>query len=542
MHKAANPAHAERMSSLCRHILDLDRRGLLRGATAMAALAATRPALAQLAPDLALQQNPFTLGVASGDPRPDGMVLWTRLAPDPLAPMGGLPHVAQQVGWDIAEDDTFSRIVQSGTALARPELGFSVHVEVAGLAPSRPYWYRFHTRQATSPTGRTRTVPAADAMPDRFRLVSAGCQNWEHGHFTAWRHIAEEAELDAVFHYGDYIYESGARLPGSRGRVPSVRPHAGEETYALDDYRQRYAQYRGDPDLAAAHAAHPFIATFDDHEVDNNWAGASSEEDGSARHPILVPPEIFALRKAAAFQAWYEAMPVRASVMPRGDVIRAHRRLRFGRLVSLHALDTRQFRDDQPCGDVTGPPCEAVTRPDAQMLGTAQETWLLDGLAQRPARWEILAQQVMMMCRELPQDAISMDKWDAYPAARARLLAGLRERRVANAVVLSGDVHTAWAGSILGEDGVAIATEFTAPSISSEGDGSEAQNSTEEILRRNPHIAFFNNRRGYTLHEATAGRMETIFRALPYVSRPGAPREDKARFVLEHGRPLLHRA
>jgi alkaline phosphatase D len=211
----------------------------------------------------------------------------------------------------------------------------------------------------------------------------------------------------------------------------------------------------------------------------------------------------------------------------------------------MHVLDTRRFRDDQPCGDGVGRPCEAVARPDAQMLGAAQERWLLDGLAESRATWQVLAQQVPLMRRELAGGAISMDKWDAYPAARARLLAGIRERRVANAVVLAGDVHHALAGTVRLDpaepESPAVATEFVGTSISSEGDGSEQRADTPEVLRRNPHIAFANNRRGYTLHEATDGRMEVVFRAVPYVTRPGAPREDRGRFAVEAGRPEVTR-
>jgi alkaline phosphatase D len=217
--------------------------------------------------------------------------------------------------------------------------------------------------------------------------------------------------------------------------------------------------------------------------------------------------------------------------------------LRFGRLADLHILDTRQYRDDQPCGDINGPACAEVDCPDAQMLGAAQERWLLDGLAAAGGTWQVLAQQVMLMRREFANGGISMDKWDAYPAARTRLLQAIRERRVTNPVILSGDVHNAWAGEVrldpLDERSPVIAPEFVGTSITSTGDGSEVLPSTAALLARNPHIRFFNNRRGYCLHEATPARLETIFRAVSYVTRPGAPREDRGRFVIEAGRPNL---
>lgn len=524
------------MDSVARHILDLSRRGLLRGAGGLAALAALGPAARPALAQPLFRAFPFTLGVASGEPAPDGFVIWTRLAPEPLAPDGGMVRAALAVAWEVAEDERFARIAARGEAIARPELGHAVHVEVAGLAPGRPYHYRFRAGREVSATGRSRTAPARGAATDRLRFAFAGCQHYEHGHFTAWRHIAAEPDLDFVFHYGDYIYEYRGRVPGQPGWGPLVRPHMGEETIALPDYRLRYAQYRLDPDLQAAHAAHPFLPSYDDHEVDNNWAGEISEEDGGPRHPIAVPPEVFVLRKAAAFQAWYEHMPVRRSAMPRGPDITAYRRLDFGALARVHVLDTRQFRDDQPCGDGVKAPCPEVFRPGAQMLGAAQEAWLLRGMTASPARWSILAQQVPMMPRDLGGGRLSMDKWDAYPAARQRLLDGMAARRTPNPVVLSGDVHVALAASLHGRaDGPAVASEFTATSVTSAGDGAETTPAGQELLARNPHIGFFHARRGYCVSEATSQRLTTEYVALPFVTRPDAPRETAARFVVEAG-------
>jgi alkaline phosphatase D len=525
-----------RMDSTRRHILDLSRRGLLRGAAGLAALAAIQPAASRRPrANPHFGRDPFRLGVASGDPWPDSVVLWTRLAPEPLTG-GGMPPEPVEVAWEVAEDDAFRWIVARGTVLALPERAHAVHAEPAGLRPGTTYHYRFHAGAATSPTGRTRTAPAPDTAPARLRIVNAGCQNYEHGFFTAWRHVAEEAELDLVFHYGDYIYEYARREIGSRGWGQVVRSHEGAETIGLEQYRQRHAQYRLDPDLQAAHAAHPFAVSFDDHEVQNNWAGPVSYR------PHGTTPERFALRKAAAFQAWSEHMPVRRATWPRGPEITAYRSLRFGRLASLHVLDTRSFRDDQPCHDQGGLPCPEVTRPDAQMLGQAQEAWLDAALA-RAEGWQVLAQQVPLMPNVSGGGGISMDKWDAYPAARARLLGMIAERRLRDVVVLSGDVHQARAGT-LGESAAApaLATEFVGTSVSSEGDGAELPRRGEEYLAANPHLAFMHGRRGYTLHEIGAGRMDVTFRSLPFVSRPGAPREDAGRFVVESGRAEVTRA
>jgi alkaline phosphatase D len=519
------------MDSLQRHILTLSRRGALRGALGLAALAACAAPRAEV-----VAGHPFALGVASGDPGPEGVVIWTRLATAPLLPGGGMAPVPVEVQWEVAADERFATPLRAGTVTARPEQGHAVHVEVEGLAPGRPWFYRFRTLGEVSRTGRTRTAPAPDASPARLRIVNAGCQYYEHGHFTAWRHIAEEPELDLVFHYGDYIYEFSQASAGNRRWGTLVRSHEGGLCVTLEEYRQRYAQYRMDPDLQDAHAAHPFAVSFDDHEVENNWAGPFSEHDGGARFPVATPPAVFALRKAAAFRAWFEHMPLRRAALPRGPDVTAWRSLRFGRLAALHVLDTRSFRDDQPCGDRGGPPCAEVGRPDAQMLGAAQEDWLMRQL-ERPATWQVLGQQVPVMPHVSPTGTISMDKWDAYPAARARLLAGIAARR-ANAVVLAGDVHQARAG-VLAHEGRAVATEFVGTSISSEGDGAEIPRNGDAMRSANPHLAFLHARRGYTLHEFAPGRMEATFRALGHVSTPGAPRRDAGRFVVEAGRPMV---
>ncbi len=499
-----------------RHILALGRRGALRGGVALAALAALSPPA--IGEDR-LRENPFTLGVASGDPRPDSVVLWTRLT-DIAA--------AVRVAWDVAADERFERILRRGEAIAEDRDGHSVHVELGGLAPATTYFYRFRAAGFASPTGRTRTAPATGAEAS-FRFANAGCQHFEHGHFTAWRRIAE-APLDAVFHYGDYIYEYRGLRPEDGGWAARsrIRMHAGGETLTLADYRARHAQYRGDADLQAAHAAHPFIVSYDDHEVSNDWAGGAP------------PTAEFALRRTAALKAWWEAMPLPRAVLEG----HAYRRFRFGRHVAFHTLDTRAHRDAQPCGGRGR--CDAIARPDAQMLGPVQEAWLQDGLtAARDTTWQVLAQQVPMMRRHLANGALSLDKWDGYPAARARLLGGIAERRIGGAVMLSGDVHRALAATLHANPddagSAALATEFTATSVSSEGDGSDTP-ARPALLDQNPHIAHFGARRGFTLHEAGPRGFTTSFRALPYVSRPGAIDAEEARFHVEPGQPRLHRA
>jgi alkaline phosphatase D len=523
------------------HVRSLSRRGLLRGASASALLLALTPAASrQVWANPVFASYPFRLGVASGDPYPDGVVIWTRVAPDPLNG-GGVPNRAIPVTWEIAADERFTQGTQRGETLARPELGHSVHVEVARLEPGRPYWYRFRVGGEASPIGRTRTAPAADAMPTSVRFANVGCQRYEDGYFTAYQHLARE-ELDFVFHYGDYIYEYRGKNDG----VPRLREANGDEIYTIVDYRNRYALYKLEPELQAAHAAHPFLSSYDDHEVDNNWAASISEEDGSETFPIAVPPEYFILRKQMALNAWYENMPVRKAALPRGPDITAYRRLRYGTLAQIHVLDTRQFRDDQPCGDGIKPACAEVANPQAQILGPEQERWLFDGLARSDATWNVLAQQVPVMYRDFAPDGanephLALDKWDAYPAARDRLFRHVEQARIRGLTVLTGDVHQAWAGDLKADfrnpNSATLGVEFISSSMATGGNGFEINEVWQKRLARNPHIKYFNSRRGYNVHEATRDRMTVQVRAVDTVTQRGAPAVTKASFTVEAGKP-----
>ena len=482
---------------------------------------------------------PFALGIAAGDPAPDGFVIWTRLAPDPLAPHGGMPMGNVAVDWEVAADPGFRMVAAKGSALARPELAHSVHVEVGGLLPGRPYWYRFAVGSEASPHGTARTTPARGARLDRLRLGVVGCQNYEQGWFTAYRHIADEPELDFIFHYGDYIYESrgSAMIFGQGGKAqPDVRSHVGGEIYSLDDYRRRYAQYKSDPNLQAAHASCAWWVTFDDHEVQDNYAGLTDKH--------LTPPEIFALRRAAAYQAWYEHMPVRASALPNGPNIQMYRRARYGDLVDMHFLDTRQFRTDQPCGDETKPYCAGIDDPRAQMIGPAEERWLAQGL-RGGARWNGIAQQVMMMplnrrTGDERETIYNVDSWAGYDAPRERVLEMFKG--LGNVVVLTGDEHQNWAGEVRRDRGrgEAVAAEFVVTSISSGGDGSDKSAAMDAILAENPALKFYNSQRGYALCEVTPDAWETKLRVVEKVSLPGLSIATRATITVPHGRPELH--
>lgn len=520
----------------------IDRRKFLVGAGSLAILAGLQPARLWAAP--AFQSYPFALGVASGDPHPAGFLIWTRLAPEPLAENAGMPMLAVPVRWEVSEDEQFNRVVRSGEALARPELGHSVHTEVEGLRPHRPYWYRFHVAgQATSPVGRVRTAPEAGTAVERLRIGVAGCQHWEAGLYTAYRHLSEEPELDAVFHYGDYIYEgkgrAGSTIVDAAGN-PIVRQHAGDEIHTLHDYRRRYAQYKTDPDLQAAHAAAAFLSSWDDHEIDNNWAGGD-DQDGT-------PPEIFALRRHAAMQAWYENMPVRRAQFPGLGSLTMHRRLDYGQLLRVHVMDTRQYRTKQRC-DAT---MERLQRPcrspedahDEQIIGQAQERWLAQGL-DGGFRWNLLAQQVMMMPYRYPDSRpagpLNTDSWSGYPHARQRVIDLLAQRGQGSVIVATGDVHKHHVGVVPSSPddllSTPVATEFVTTSISSGGDGSDIPNTWGTVLAENPHNVLLNDRRGYQVFDIGPEQWRTDVVAIDRVSAPGGSKRVIARLVTERGRP-----
>jgi alkaline phosphatase D len=476
---------------------------------------------------------PFRLGVASGDPQPDSVVIWTRLVAEPQAPAGGMPDHPVRVDWEVAADEAFSLPVRRGSLEAQPQSAHAVHVEVGRLEPARVYWYRFHAGGEASPVGRTRTAPAPGAAVERLRFAFASCQKYEVGFYTAYEHMAEE-DLDLIVFLGDYIYERAFKATSIRGTGLAI---GRGEAVTLEDYRMRYALYKSDPLLQAAHAAFPWIVAFDDHEVENDWGGDVPQSPRSRA--------AFLARRAAAFQAYWEHMPLRRSARPRGSDMSLFRRLTFGKLATFHVLDTRQFRSPSwPCGYAIGPLCPEVLDPARTMLGARQERWLLDGLEGSRARWNVLAQQVSMTRLDVGADEpqFKLDKWDAYPAARERLFRFLAERRPSNPVVITGDLHNSWVALLkadFGDPGSAtLATEFIGTSISSGGNGAEQSEEGRIALRKNPHVLFHNDLRGYVRCEVSDERWVTDFRAVPYIKRPGAPISTRARFVLEDGDPV----
>ncbi|WP_419992360.1 alkaline phosphatase D family protein [Streptomyces boninensis] len=476
---------------------------------------------------------PFKLGVASGEPTSSGVVLWTRLAPDPLADdgRGGMPAKPVHVRWEISEDSRMRKVVRRGTATASPDLAHSVHVEVDGLRAGREYWYRFAAAGEISDIGRTRTAPAPGAVA-ALSLAFVSCQQWESGFYTGYRHMAEQ-DFDAIVHLGDFIYEYGINATGGVRGVPLSAAHA-LETVSLDQYRLRHALVGSDPDLIAARQAAPFVALIDDHDVQDNWAGDTE--------PTGATPENVLRRRAAAMRAFYENLPMRRSSLPRAYDMSLYRRLRLGSMATLYVLDQRQFRSSE---DIA-----AREDPTRTMLGARQERWLLDSLASSQATWNVLVNQVMMFQLDRLTDPglqqLNPDTWDGYAAGRKRLLDGIAERRVANPVVMSGDAHVNCAAELKADfndpDSPTIAPEFLGTSLTTGQNGSDMTPGGREWLDANPHLKFFNNQRGYLSCRATRDEWTCDYQVLDQVTKPGGKVSRRASFVVESGKADFHEA
>jgi alkaline phosphatase D len=531
LHHLRERAMGQPLDAWLRH--ELTRRAMLGSGLTLLGLSHGRLSGQTLQSRPRFTRTPFALGVASGDPSADGMVIWTRLAPSPLEPGGGMTPGPIEVQWEIARDERFANVVQRGRTTARDAWAHAVHVEIDGLDADRPYWYRFRAGDALSPAGRTRTLPRAGTDVDRLRFAFCSCQHYEQGLYTAHRHLAGE-DLDVVFFLGDYIYEG----PGTPGRV---REHLGPEIVTLEDYRRRYAQYKSDPDLQAAHAACPWIVTPDDHEVENNYAAEVSETN--------EPVDVFLARRAAAYRAYYEHMPLRRTSMPQGPWLPVYRRFSYGALASFFVLDERQYRSDQVCGDGAGPPCAAALDPARTMLGADQVQWLAEGLDRSRARWNVLPQQVMMADVDLtpgPNVRLSMDQWPGYEHERRWLLDFLHTRRPANPVVLTGDIHSSWVNDLVHRDAsdraAVVATELVGTSMSSGGDGGPLSARAQSMVAENPFVKFHHTRRGYVSCELTSKALRAAYRVVDVVTKPGAPLRTEATFVVENGRPGAQRA
>lgn len=489
------------------------------------------------APQPRFSRNPFALGVASGYPWPRGVVLWTRLITDFEQADGGLGTATIPVRWEVAADESMRRIIATGSVDATPDWAHSVHVEVKGLEPERWYWYRFMAGDAVSPVGRTRTAPAFNARPQQLRFAFASCQQYEQGFYGAYRHLVAD-EPDLVAFLGDYIYES------SWGRH-HVRAHEAGEPYTLAEYRMRYAHYKADPDLQAAHAACPWIVTWDDHEVDNDYA-ADRPEDGMARERFLV-------RRAAAYRAYYEHMPLPARMRPDGPSMGLYTQLGWGALARFYLLDDRQYRHWQVCprraggSNVVDPArCAHINDPTRSMLGQRQEAWLGRAFDDSRARWNVLAQQTLMAQLDRDPDARQLfwtDGWDGYPAARSKLLADIQAKELSNPVVIGGDVHYhAVADLKLDFDdprSPVVASEFCGTSVTSQ---SFAPERVARAAAANAHFKLADARyRGYVRVTLSDKALRADLRAMETVSTPDAACSTLASFVVENGRPGARR-
>ncbi|MGH8032602.1 MAG: alkaline phosphatase D family protein [Luteimonas sp.] len=517
----------------------VSRRDVLRASLSLAGLSLLAPLARAQQARTRFVDDPFTLGVASGYPAADGITLWTRLAPQPLQADGGIGRDEMlAVTWQVADDEGFGRIVAEGRKRAVSELAHSVHVDVRGLRPGRNYFYRFIVGDAVSAVGRTHTAPAIGTTPERLRFAIGSCQHYEQGYFNAYRHIVDDAP-DLMVFLGDYIYES------SWGDDP-VRRHSTGEPYALDEYRVRHAQYKSDADLQRAHAAMPWLLTWDDHEVDNDLAGEQSEH---------LDPR-FLQRRAAAYQAYYEHLPIPDAMRP--DVhggMRIYTEVAYGELARFFILDDRQYRTPQPCPDafkgggsttVDTASCAALDDRAATMLGVAQERWLTDGLSSTRARWNVIAQQTLMTAKDDdpgPGKKVWTDGWDGYPRSRELIYDAIEQQRVSNPLVVGGDIHATvladlkrapWdAGSPI------LGSEICGTSISSQG---AAQAEYDARLAANPQIRYARgDRRGYCL--LTLGRDARVdVRAVASVKQRETSVETLTSVSIADGRPGLQQS
>lgn len=523
---ANSPSSISRFSPAARQV---SRRGLLGlgGATVVAASSVAWTSTAAAKP---LKTDPFTLGVASGEPTADGVVLWTRLAVEPTAldGLGGMSSRPVEVDWEVARDPSFRRVEKRGRTHARAAHAHSVHVEVRGLEPSREYWYRFRAERYVSMIGRTKTAPHPKQHNREMTFAFVSCQSLPAGYFNAYEHLAAE-QLDLIAHLGDYIYEGKgvSELPG-RSHLPAA------EIFSLPDYRVRHAQYKTDPLLQAAHASAPWVAVPDDHEVENNYADDISQIDTEPDQD----PAVFLERRAAAYRAYWEHLPFRRSSMPHGPDMQLYRRLPYGSLIDFNMIDTRQYRADQVencSGD-----CEARWDPTRTILGDRQEDWLINELSRTPATWKIIGNQSVTFDADGTEgegESYASDNWMGYAGARQRLYERVADRGVKNMIVITGDAHRSAAADLKldfgDENSYTVGTEFLGTSISSGGNGTDLDNKARIWMAENPHIKFGNKQRGYQRVRVRPDLLTVDYRIVPHVTTEGAPISTRASLTVE---------
>ncbi|MFD3500226.1 alkaline phosphatase D family protein [Streptomyces sp. NPDC058676] len=512
------------------------RRTVVKAAAATAVLAG--PLAAALPARAATDSPAFLHGVASGDPLPDGVLLWTRVTPTAEAAPGSGLGPDTSVDWVVARDKALTNIVAKGTVTATAASDHTVKADVRGLEPATDYWFRFSAGGTDSPVARTRTAPAADAAVPNLRFGVASCANWEAGYFSSYRHLAARGDLDAWLHLGDYIYEYGTGEYGTRDTV--IRPHAPtHEILTLADYRIRHGRYKTDADLQALHAVAPVIAIWDDHEFANDaWSGGAENHTEGAEGA-------WSARQAAAKQAYFEWMPVRTAIAGT-----TYRRLRFGKLVDLSLLDLRSFRSQQvSVGN------GSVDDPDRTLTGRAQLDWLKAGLKASDTTWRLIGNSVMISpfaigslaadllkplaeLLGLPKEglALNTDQWDGYTDDRRELLAHLRSHAIRNTVFLTGDIHMAWANDVPVDAGTyplsaSAATEFVVTSVTSDNlddivkapEGTISAVAAPIIKAANRHVHWVDtDRHGYGVLDITAARAQMDYYVLSDRTRPDA--------------------
>jgi alkaline phosphatase D len=453
--------------------------------------------------------SPFLHGVASGDPLEERVVLWTRVTGDAGAPRSFV------VAWSIAKDPSFARVLASGATVTDESIDHTVKLDPSGLEPGTTYYYRFRALGHDSPIGRTRTAPRSKLA--RARIAVASCSNYPYGYFNAYAAIASRADLDLVLHLGDYLYEYANGSYGDGTTLDRV-PRPNREIVSLADYRERHAQYKTDPDLQEAHRQHAFVAVWDDHEVTND-----SWHSGAENHQAEEGD--FQQRKAAAQQAYFEWMPIRAETHDGSG--RIYRAFQFGKLFDLIMLDTRLAGRDRQAAD----PCDVtqIGDPNRQLLGEEQEHWFFQALERsqrRGARWRLVGQQVMfgqLVNVLAPGGCIfNPDQWDGYAAARARVLTRLVDGGIDNLVVLTGDIHSSWGSDLAAApfdpekydptSGTgSLGVELVTPAVTSPGidDATQAAQFGAAIRATHPHVKYVDLfHRGYALLDITKDRVQ----------------------------------
>jgi alkaline phosphatase D len=521
------------------------RRDWLRWSLAAAAPLTYAVASAQAQ----FKHNPFSLGVASGSPNHHSVVLWTRLMPE--GGSGTLPSALGDVSvtWEVADDEHFKVNRRTGQVMALAALAHSVHLELEGLQSDRWYFYRFQFGNAQSAIGRTRTLPHPEAMVQKLRVAYASCQRWEHGYFSAYEHMAQE-NLDMVLFLGDYIYEYAAA-------ANPVRLPTGGWVTSLSDYRNRYALHKSEKSLQAMHAQCPWLVTWDDHEVSNDYAGWVRGFSGNITFN-------FEAQRAQAYQAFYEHMPLRASALTRsleglarGAEMRIYGQVAYGKLANIYLLDDRQYRDRQVCnkglgfgsGWVDPAQCEEWLNPQRTLLGASQEQWLNQTFANARddhRTWNVIAQQTLFGRRDYRLGAGQYfwnDGWDGYAAARQRMTQSMQNNSLKNPVLIGGDVHENWVGHVMADaykdDSAKLGVEFCGAGITARSAGNAK---LAERLAENPHFIFADSeRKGYGVVEFTTQHIQTELRVVDDVRQPQTKIETLAKFEVESGVPQVQR-